>query len=105
MSSLTKLEFNALAVNGGNYLSWQLDAKLHLQSKRLGDAIKKGNKMSPEEKASALIFLRHHIHDGLKNEYLTKEDPLSLWKSLKDRYDHQKMVILPNAQSEFLNLG
>jgi len=85
-------------------LNWQLDAKLHLQSKKLGDAIKEGNKMNPEEKATALIFLRHHIHDDLKNEYLTEEDPLNLWNSLKDRYDHQKMVILPNARSEWLNL-
>ena len=67
MLSLTRLEFNALAVNEGNYLSWQLDAKLHLQSRKLGDTIKEGNKISPEEKVSALIFLRHHIHDDLKN--------------------------------------
>ena len=67
MSSLTKLEFNALAVNGRNYLYWQLDAKLHVQSRKLGDTMKEGNKISPEEKASALIFLRHHIHDDLKN--------------------------------------
>ena len=77
MSSLTKLEFNALAINGWNYLSSQIDAKLHLQSKKLGDTIEKGNKMSPKKKTSALIFLRHHIHDDLKNEYLTEEDPLS----------------------------
>ena len=60
--------------------------------------------MSLKEKASVTISLHYHIHDDLKNEYLTEEDPLSLQKSLKDRYDHQKMVILPNAQSEFLNL-
>ena len=61
----------------------------------------KGNEMSAEDKASALIFLRHHIYDDLKNEYLTEQDPLSLWKSLKDKYDHQKIVILPNAQVSF----
>ena len=61
-----------------NYFSWQLDAKLHLQSKKLVNAIKKGNKMSPGEKAFGLIFLHHHIHDDLKNEYLIEEDPLSM---------------------------
>lgn len=65
-----------------------------MQFKKLGETIKEGNKMSLEEKALALIFLHHHIHEDLQNEYLTKEDPVSLWKSLKDRYDHQKMVIL-----------
>ena len=48
--------------------------------------LKKATGMSPEEKASALIFLHHHIHNNLKNEYLTEKDPLSMWKSLKDRY-------------------
>ena len=60
--------------------------------------------MSSEEKALALIFLRHHIYDDLKNEYLTVEDPTGLWKSLKDRCDHQKMVILPATHNEWLNL-
>ncbi|XXG72939.1 hypothetical protein AAC387_Pa07g1928 [Persea americana] len=60
--------------------------------------------MSPKKKALALIFLHHHIHDDLKNEYLIGEDPAGLWKSLNDRYDHQKMAILPAAQNEWLNL-
>ena len=72
--------------------------------RKIGETIKENNKMSPEKKALALIFLRHHIHEDLKNEYLTEEDPVGLWKSLKDRYDHQKMVILPAAQNELLNL-
>ena len=49
--------------------------------------------------------MRYHTHDGLKNnEYLTEQDPLNLWKSLKDRYDHLKIVILCNAQNEFFEL-
>ena len=81
-----------------------MDAKIHLQSKKLGETIKDGNKKSLEENALALIFLRHHIHDNLKNGYLTEEDQAGLWKSLKDKYDHQKMVKLPAAQNEWLNL-
>ena len=60
--------------------------------------------MSPEEKELALIFLCHYIHDDLKNEYLSEEDPASLWKSLKDRFEHQKMVILPAGHNEWLNM-
>ncbi|KAK9682553.1 hypothetical protein RND81_10G081800 [Saponaria officinalis] len=45
-----------------------------------------------------MIFLQHHLHDGLKNEYLTVKDPQILWSNLKERYDHQKTVILPNAR-------
>ncbi|MFG1569967.1 hypothetical protein ACDT16_13875, partial [Staphylococcus aureus] len=51
-----------------------------------------------------MIFLRHHIHDDVKIEYLCEDDPLNLWTSLKDIFDHQKMIILPIVQSEWLNL-
>ena len=66
---MAKFDFKTLNINENNYLSWQLDAKIHLQFKKLGETINEGNKMSPEENALALIFLRHHIHDDLKNEY------------------------------------
>ncbi|XP_074373578.1 uncharacterized protein LOC141713914 [Apium graveolens] len=37
-----------------------------------------------------MIFLRHHLDEGLKTEYLTIKDPSTLWKDLKERYDHKK---------------
>ncbi|XP_056694867.1 uncharacterized protein [Spinacia oleracea] len=30
-----------------------------------------------------MIFLRHHLHEGLKTEYLTVKDPQILWSNLK----------------------
>ena len=51
-----------------------------------------------------MIFLRHHLDGGLKNEYLTIKDPLVLWKNLKERYDHQKTVILPKARYDWMHL-
>ncbi|KAL1168118.1 hypothetical protein V6Z11_A05G063400 [Gossypium hirsutum] len=91
MSNLTKLEFVALDITRNNYLSWVLDAEIHLDTKGL-------------DKAKAMIFLRHHLHEGLKTEYLTVKDPQILWANLKERYDHQKTVILPKARYEWLNL-
>lgn len=32
ISQLTKLEFNVLDIYGGNYLSWVLDAEVHLDA-------------------------------------------------------------------------
>ena len=104
MSNISKLEFEALEISGVNYLNWSQDAELHLQARNLGDAITLENTMSRQDKAKALIFLRHHIHNDLKSEYLTVKDPLDLWNSLKERYDHQKSVILPCARHEWLNL-
>ena len=100
MTNLAKLEF----MNSENYLSWVLDAEIHLNANNLGETIKEGNKATTQDKAKAMIFLRHHIHEALKSEYLTIKDPLVLWTNLKERYDHQKTVILPRARYEWINL-
>ncbi|CAN4077672.1 unnamed protein product [Withania somnifera] len=92
MSNLTKLEFVALDISGKNYLSWILDAEIHLRAMGLGNTIINDNETSDQDKAKAMIFLRHHLNEGLKVEYLTIKDPLVLWTSLKDRYDHQKPI-------------
>ncbi|XP_050238026.1 uncharacterized protein LOC126687509 [Mercurialis annua] len=104
MSNLTKLEFTALDVSGKNYLSWILDAKIHLQASGYEDTIKEGNNASTQDSAKAMIFLRHHRDEGLKNEYLSEDNPLVLWNSLKERFDHQKTVILPKARYDWMHL-
>lgn len=104
MSNITNLEFNALDITDNNYLTWNLDAEIHHKAMGLGDTIIEGNAISEQDKANAMIFLRHHLHDGLKTEYLTIKDPLTLWKDLKERYDHQKTVILPKARYDWLHL-
>ncbi|XP_048613537.1 uncharacterized protein LOC125587328 [Brassica napus] len=48
--------------------------------------------------------LRHHLIEGLKDQYLTMENPLHLWTALQRRYDHQKTVLLPKAKLEWKNL-
>ena len=47
-----------------------------------------------QDRTKALIFLRHHLDESLKNEYLTVKDTLVLWQSLQDRYDHQKISLM-----------
>ena len=41
MSNITKLEFVTLDISGKNYLSWILDAEIHLDAINLGAMIKK----------------------------------------------------------------
>ncbi|KAK1407624.1 hypothetical protein QVD17_39244 [Tagetes erecta] len=84
MSNLAKLDFLALDITEKNYLSWVLDVEIHLNSNNLGDTIKEGNESTDQNKAKVMIFLRHHIHEDLKNEYLTIKDPLTLWNKLKE---------------------
>ena len=104
MTNITKLKFAAFDISGKNYLSLILDAEIHLDAMNLGNTIKEGNTASQQDCAKALIFLRHHIDKGLKSEYLIVKDLLILWKSLKERYDHQKIVILPRARYDRIYL-
>ena len=104
MSNLIKLEFMAFDISCKNYLSWILDAEIHLTSMYLEETIIKGNKESQYDCAKALFFLRHHLHEDLKNEYLSIKHSFTLWNDLKDRFDHQKTVILPKARYDWIHL-
>ncbi|XP_009787692.1 uncharacterized protein [Nicotiana sylvestris] len=104
MSNLSKLEFVALDISGKNYLSWVLDAEIHLAAKGLGNTITQGNEASSQDKEKAMIFLRHHLDEGLKVEYLIVKDPLELWTGLKERYDHLKATVLLRARYEWMHL-
>ncbi|KAH1082842.1 hypothetical protein J1N35_022603 [Gossypium stocksii] len=104
MSNLAKLEFAALDISGKNYLSWVLDVEIHLDAKGLGNTILAYKEASNQDKAKAMIFIHHHLHEGLKVEYLTVKDPFELWKNLKERFDHQKTVILPKARYDWMHL-
>ncbi|XP_010321738.2 uncharacterized protein [Solanum lycopersicum] len=94
----------ALDISGKNYLSWVLDAEIHLAAKGLDATITQGNEASSQDKVKSMIFLRHHLDEGLKIEYLTVKDPLELWTDLKGRYDHLKVTVLPRARYEWMHL-
>ncbi|GAV84076.1 hypothetical protein CFOL_v3_27520, partial [Cephalotus follicularis] len=104
MANIENQKFTALDISEKNYLSWVLDVKLNLSAKKLRHTIDEDNAASNEERATALIFLRHHIDDGLKYEYLTVENPLELLQNLNDRFEHLKAVVLPNALNDWSQL-
>ncbi|KAK8318165.1 hypothetical protein V6Z12_A13G156800 [Gossypium hirsutum] len=86
MSNLAKFEFAALDISGKNYLSWVLDVEIHLDAKGLGNTILTDKETSNQDKEKAMIFIRHHLHEGLKVEHLTK------------------IVILPKARYDWMHL-
>ena len=104
MSKLTKLEFFVLDISGKNYLSWVVDAEIHIDVINLGNTIKEGNDASLQDRTRALIFLHHHIDEGLKGKYLTVKDHFIIWNNLKERYDHQKTIILLKAFYDWMHL-
>lgn len=82
MLNLTKLESATLDILSKNFLSWILDAKIHLNAMNLGTIIKEGNITFLHDHAKILIFLHHYINEGLKRNFLIIKDPIILWKSL-----------------------
>ena len=95
MTNIEKPKFHILEVSGNNYLSWCLDMEMHLQGQDLANAITEDETSNAKDKANALIFIRRHLHESLQTHYLSVRDPQTLWKRLKDKYDHTKTVILP----------
>ncbi|GAV91475.1 hypothetical protein CFOL_v3_34870, partial [Cephalotus follicularis] len=100
MANIENQKFIALDISGKNYLPWVLDVKLNLSVKKLRHTIDEDNTTSNEERATTLIFLRHHIDDVLKYEYLNIENPLELWQNLNDRFEHLKAVVLQKALND-----
>ncbi|KAM0969646.1 hypothetical protein EV1_017638 [Malus domestica] len=100
MANLAKLDFAGLDITGKNYLTWVLDTKIHLEAGNLKDTIREENNSSSQ----VMIFIRRHLDEGLKSEYLTVEDSSALWKALRNRYNHQTTMILPRARYEWTHL-
>lgn len=85
-------------------MSWIIDVEMHLESMGLTDTIKENNNTSIQDKAKTMIFIRRHLDEGLKYEYMTVKDPKVLWKDLKEIFDHQRDVTLPTVCDEWNNL-
>lgn len=81
-----------------------LYAEIHLNAKGHGDTIKERNITSDQQNAKTMKFLRRHLHDDLKNEYLTLKYPQVLCSSLKERCEHEKTIILPKARYEWTHM-
>ncbi|KAL7585266.1 hypothetical protein Lser_V15G42697 [Lactuca serriola] len=103
-SNIAKLEFAALEVSEKNYVSWMIDAKMHLESMGISNAIYEFNNFLAQDKVKAQVFLCKHIDEMLRFEYLDITNPSILWNLLKERFDHQKEVILLNARDAWRTL-
>ncbi|KAK9920558.1 hypothetical protein M0R45_029112 [Rubus argutus] len=103
-----KLDFPLLDVAGKNYLDWSQDIQNHLDAQGLLDVIyEEDNREIPvtrEMNAKATILFRRHMSDSMESEFVAVSSPKELWDSLKDRFDHQKTIWLPEARHDWLNL-
>ncbi|XP_026447239.1 uncharacterized protein LOC113347780 [Papaver somniferum] len=99
--SLSKVNFKILDISGKNYLSWVLDAEVHLGASSLDKTITKDNKESQEYRSKALIFIRHHLDESLKSQYLTMKNPYTMWTELKDSETITDADLLEKTYSTF----
>jgi hypothetical protein len=70
----------------------------------LRDTIKYDNKAFSQNKEKTMIFLRHHPNEVLEIKYLIIKDLIFLWQNLKERYDHQRIIILLKARYDWIYL-
>ncbi|KAI9381208.1 hypothetical protein POPTR_015G070400v4 [Populus trichocarpa] len=89
-----KLKFTVLNIYENNFLSWILDVEIHLEAMNLGETIKEENNVFLQDRIKAMIFIHYHLYKGLKIE----------WQNLRERYDHQKFIILSQARYDWLHL-
>lgn len=109
MADVMKRQFNVLELSGKNFLEWSLDAQINLKAQGLEHVIAKDDITTEKDameqkKAKVVVFIWHHLSDGLKSEYLRVDVPKKLWESLHERFGHHKAVLLPNAELEWTNL-
>ncbi|XP_058185629.1 uncharacterized protein LOC131302853 [Rhododendron vialii] len=92
MSNYTKLDFAVLDISERNYLSWILDVEIHLDAMELENTITDGNDASSKDRAKAMIFIRHHLHEDLKSEYLTITEKDMLEKTFSTFYANNLLL-------------
>jgi hypothetical protein len=101
-------EFEQLALDGHNYPTWVIDIKISLPFRWIYEAIvpptDRPRELPPTHKYNTLYITRHHIHPDLKSEYILKEEPSVLWTALQNRYEQQKVVILPKSNHDWVHL-
>jgi hypothetical protein len=60
---MRKLEFTVLDIFRNNYLSWILDAEIHLEAMNLEEIIKEENNASLQDCAKAMAFIHNYLHE------------------------------------------
>ncbi|CAN6708315.1 unnamed protein product [Malus baccata var. baccata] len=102
MANLAKLDFAALDITGKNYLTWVLDTKIHLEAANLGDTIREESSSSSQDRANAMIFIRRHLDEALKSEYLTDFKSVAEYNSALFRITSQMKLCGDTITEEML---
>lgn len=101
-----KLKFPALVMDGSNYITWTTHMRNHLKALGLGETITdEFNHSDCEMKAAkALVLILHHLSTELQQHFLMEDNPATIWKSLKSRFDNKRNILRPLAIHEWNHL-
>ncbi|XP_048599739.1 uncharacterized protein LOC125579885 [Brassica napus] len=86
MSSFIPSDYKALDLSGDNYLDWGINTSAVLKSRGLGKCIKYGNDTLACERHRAIMIMRHHLCEDLRDEFGYVNDPHNLWSFLNSRF-------------------
>jgi hypothetical protein len=101
-------EFEELIFYGHNYPTWPMDVKISLTFRGMHEAIvtlaDRQQELPPTHQYNALYIIRHHIYPHLKSEYVLGEESSVLWTTHQNHYEQQKVVILPEANHDWVHI-
>ncbi|XP_048631493.1 uncharacterized protein LOC125606582 [Brassica napus] len=86
MSSFIPSDYKALDLSVNNYLDWAINTSAVLKSRGLGKCIKYGNDTLACERHRAIMIMRHHLCEDLRDEFGYVNDPHNLWSFLNSRF-------------------
>jgi hypothetical protein len=101
-------EFEELALDGHNYPTWTLDVKIrlafHMILPALSPPAEREVTFLDTYKYQTLFIIRNHLHHDLESEYVMEKESHSLWVALKGHYEHQKVILLLEANHEWIQI-
>lgn len=104
MSTLEKLLWPTLKVDGSDYLTWITDVETYFAFHDLEDTVDTDANLTMKQKAKAVFLICQHLVPQLKNEYMNEMNPCKLWEQLKAQFDHMREIWLPDARRDWHNL-
>ena len=101
-----------LSDDGINYLEWHYNLKALLGSQGVKELVlnTKNRDISKDSEASeeismklnkALVIITQHLSINLRKQFMSEENPTTLWSSLASRFGDRTKIVLPRAISDF----
>lgn len=105
-SRMQPLLFDSLGDDGRNFLAWSIDVKSYLCAEELDSTIETNTNVhiATPSTQKALLILRRHLNDSLKDKYIQITNLAKLWSQLHARFYHEQMIFLPQARRNWIYL-